>query len=81
MARTKLSTEDLRERLVICLSLAPRLWFRALWEPKTPRPQREAVRAELVAFLIQGWDTHDIGAATTQDTRGHSVPSASPDVV
>jgi len=74
MKRTKLSVADLRMQLSIRLAVAPRHWFRALWQPKTPALMREAARKDLVEFITQGWDSLDIEATTTHESRGHSVP-------
>jgi len=78
MSRTSLSAEDLRLRIFVKLAVAPRHLFRDLWAPKTPALQREHARKELVALLTEGWDSLEIEARTTHETRGHSVPPAGP---
>lgn len=79
MWRTKLSAEDLRLRIMIKLTVAPRHLFRSLWAPQTPALQRDAARRDLVELITEGWDTLEIEATTTHETMGHSVPPAAPD--
>jgi len=74
MGRTKLSVDDLRLRIAIKLTVAPRHLFRDLWAPKTSALQRDAARENLVALITEGWDSLEIEATTTHETQGHSVP-------
>lgn len=78
--RTKLTLDDLRTRLSLRLSVAPRHWFNTLWSPKARPHQRDAVRHELVEFITQGWEALEIDATTPEPPSG-AIPYSATETI
>ena len=74
--RTKLTLPDLRMRMALRLSVAPRHWFNTLWSPKARAHERDAVRKELIEFITQGWEALDIEGTTPEPPSGQVPYSA-----
>ena len=77
---TKFTLADLRVHLAVRLAVAPRHWFKRLWEPKARPYERDATRQELVTFITHGWDSLDIEATGPEPPSGH-VPYSAVDTI
>jgi hypothetical protein len=58
--------DDLRLRLRVRLAVAPRHWFRGLWKPHETAMERDKLRDDLVDFITQGWEQHEVVVAERQ---------------